>query len=163
MSDIELVKRLQVGHDPHCAMSYGMHEHCCDCSYPCRQEAVETINKLRQDLAAARAERDAAFKMSKCECGADECCANLVRLHDDLAAARDTITKMEAGYARAATMIISLKADLAAARADAARYRWLRSNPTYLGWEHDCPPEFIDSNIDAAIDAALAGEKNDGL
>ena len=55
MSDDELVKRLQVGHDPHCAMSYGMHEHCCDCSYPCRQEAVETINKLRQDLAAARA------------------------------------------------------------------------------------------------------------
>lgn len=39
-------------------MSYGMHEHCCDCSYPCRQEAVEIINKLHQDLAAAQRERD---------------------------------------------------------------------------------------------------------
>lgn len=36
-------------------MSYGMHEHCCDCSYPDRQESAETILKLRQDLAAARA------------------------------------------------------------------------------------------------------------
>ena len=36
---------------------------------------------------------------------------------------------------------------------DALRYRWLRRNPTYLGWEHDCPPEFIDANVDAALAA----------
>ena len=55
MSEDDLVRRLQVGHDSGCAMSYGMHEHCCDCSYPYRQESAETILKLRQDLAAARA------------------------------------------------------------------------------------------------------------
>lgn len=55
MSEDDLVRRLQVGHDSECAMSYGMHEHCCDCSYPYRQESAETILKLRQDLAAARA------------------------------------------------------------------------------------------------------------
>ena len=56
MSEDDLVRRLQVGHDSGCAMSYGMHEHCCDCSYPYRQESAETILKLRQDLAAARAD-----------------------------------------------------------------------------------------------------------
>ena len=54
MSEDDLVRRLQVGHDSGCAMSYGMHEHCCDCSYPDRQESAETILKLRQDLAAAQ-------------------------------------------------------------------------------------------------------------
>ena len=48
----------------------------------------ERAERAEADLAAARAERDAAFKMSRCECSADECCANLVKLHDDLAAAR---------------------------------------------------------------------------
>ena len=55
MSHAELVKRLQTGHDLHCAMSYGMHEHCCDCSFPDRAEAVATIEQLQADLAAARA------------------------------------------------------------------------------------------------------------
>ena len=55
MSHAELVKRLQTGHDSHCAMSYGMHEHCCDCSFPDRAEAVATIEQLQADLAAARA------------------------------------------------------------------------------------------------------------
>ena len=54
MSHAELVKRLQTGHDSHCAMSYGMHEHCCDCSFPDRAEAVATIEQLQADLAAAR-------------------------------------------------------------------------------------------------------------
>jgi hypothetical protein len=31
----------------------------------------------------AEQERDAAFAMSKCECGADECCANLARLQQE--------------------------------------------------------------------------------
>lgn len=44
-------------------------------------DAADAITQLR-------AERDAAFKMSKCECGPDECCANLAKLHNDLAAAR---------------------------------------------------------------------------
>ena len=37
-------------------------------------------NRRNQELfAKLTAERDAAFKMSKCECGPEECCANLVK------------------------------------------------------------------------------------
>jgi hypothetical protein len=36
--------------------------------------AIEVTTRL----ATAEAERDAAFKMSKCECGPEECCQNLV-------------------------------------------------------------------------------------
>ena len=42
----ELLKRLETGHDKECAMSYGMHEHCCDCSYPVRQEAAARVREL---------------------------------------------------------------------------------------------------------------------
>lgn len=31
---------------------------------------------------------------------------------------------------------------------DAARYRWLRQNPTYMGWGHDSEPDHIDRVID---------------
>lgn len=43
----------------------------------CREYEQERLRLL--------AERDAAFKMSRCECGPDECCANLVRLHKEIA------------------------------------------------------------------------------
>ena len=36
---------------------------------------------------------------------------------------------------------------------DAARYRWLRRNPTYLGWDADFEAEFVDFEVDKAIDA----------
>lgn len=36
------------------------------------KEAIEQIRQLKE-------ERDEAFKMSRCECGEDECCANLVK------------------------------------------------------------------------------------
>ena len=39
------------------------------------REAVEQIRRFR-------AERDEAFRMSRCECGEDECCANLVKHRD---------------------------------------------------------------------------------
>jgi hypothetical protein len=44
--------------------------------------------RLTQQLSDALAQRDAAFKMTKCECGPDECCQNLVRLYEQLAEAR---------------------------------------------------------------------------
>ena len=86
---------------------------------------------------------------------------------------------------KAADALVALQTELAAARAllpgvyymdppdggnvdlleqwnrmakDALRYRWLRRNPTYLGWEHDCPPEFIDANVDAALAAPGEGK-----
>ena len=40
-----------------------------------------------------------------------------------------------------------------ALKADAARYRWLRRNPTYLGWDADFEAEFVDFEVDKAIDA----------
>ena len=129
MSEDDLVRRLQVGHDSGCAMSYGMHEHCCDCSYPDRQESAETILKLRQDLAAAQ--MDAAKTGER-----------------------------EAVYL---SRIQHLMSELAAARADAERYRWLRkvaTPPTLAGiaWGNsEAACKFSDP--DAAIDAALAGEK----
>lgn len=49
----------------------------------------------------------------------------------------------------------ALTARLAAAEAEARRYRWLRENPNFMGWEHD----FLDTQVDAAIDAAIAQEK----
>lgn len=39
------------------------------------KEAIEQIRQLKE-------ERDEAFKMSRCECGEDECCANLVKHRD---------------------------------------------------------------------------------
>ena len=50
-----------------------------------------------------------------------------------------------------------LRAERDALRADAERYRWLRNNPQWLGWEHDFRPDEVDREIDAAIDAAMKG------
>jgi len=40
-------------------------------------------------------------------------------------------------------------------QADAARYRWLRNNPQWLGWDSDFRPD----EVEREIDAARAGEK----
>ena len=53
MSD-DLLKRLETGHDKECAMSYGMHEHCCDCSYTVRQEAAARVRELEAERDALR-------------------------------------------------------------------------------------------------------------
>ncbi len=34
---------------------------------------------------------------------------------------------------------------------DARRYRWLRSNPQWLGWDHDFRPDEVEREIDAAM------------
>jgi hypothetical protein len=41
-----------------------------------------------EDLERMRAERDAAFAMSKCECDAHECCFNLVAKDKEIARLR---------------------------------------------------------------------------
>lgn len=42
--------------------------------------AMETVREtLKRECEALKAERDAAFRMSKCECASDEACANLVK------------------------------------------------------------------------------------
>src|SRR5690606_34586964 len=40
---------------------------------------AHAIAPLQAEIEALRAERDAAFRMSRCECASDECCANLVK------------------------------------------------------------------------------------
>jgi hypothetical protein len=62
MSD-ELLKRLETGHDKECAMSYGMHEHCCDCSYPARQEAAARVRELEAELDRAHVAFDGTERM----------------------------------------------------------------------------------------------------
>ena len=60
-----------------------------------RQE--DEIRDLKAENAALRAERDSAFAMSKCECGADEACANLARLRaekDEMRKALERIAAM---------------------------------------------------------------------
>ena len=39
-------------------------------------------------------------------------------------------------------------------QADAERYRWLKRNPQWLGWEHDFRPDEVEREIDAAMAAA---------
>ncbi len=63
--------------------------------------AITAWNRRAPDQAteALRAERDAAFRMSRCECASDECCANLVK-HQQRAerlaeALRDAATSMQ--------------------------------------------------------------------
>jgi hypothetical protein len=49
---------------------------------------VNFARHLERELAAMTAERDVAFKMSRCECGTEECCANLVRIQKECAELR---------------------------------------------------------------------------
>ena len=44
-----------------------------------------------------------------------------------------------------------LREELAGLRKDAERYRWLRENPNFMGWE----PDFMAHQVDAAIDDAI--------
>ena len=36
-------------------------------------------------------------------------------------------------------------------RADAARYRWLKNTPEWLGWDHDFRPDEVEREIDRAM------------
>lgn len=40
------------------------------------------------------------------------------------------------------------RVELSAAQLDAARYRWLREHPCYMGWEHDFRPDEVDTAVD---------------
>lgn len=46
---------------------------------------IEEHNEALARIAELEAERNAAFAMSKCECGADEACANLARMQARIA------------------------------------------------------------------------------
>ena len=61
------------------------------------------------------------------------------------------------------TTILELTRELAAARADATRYRWIRDNHEVRGRAMEIVYGMNGDDWDAAIDAALAGEKRNGL
>jgi hypothetical protein len=71
---------------------------------------------------------------------------------------RDALYKQAAQYAMAcgtATQdIAALRAERDALRRDAERYRWLRAQPTFFGWEHDYPPHKVDSEVDEHMQRA---------
>jgi hypothetical protein len=50
--------------------------------------ASELLRADEAEIAQLRAERDEAFRMSRCECGTNECCANLVKHSAELDALR---------------------------------------------------------------------------
>ena len=54
--------------------------------------ATET-DVLRSEVERLREERNAAFLMSRCECGINECCENLVSLHRRIAALEKALTE----------------------------------------------------------------------
>ena len=67
--------------------------------HPIPGEGQQPAANVAQATEALRAERDAAFRMSRCECASDECCANLVK-HQQRAerlaeALRDAATSMQ--------------------------------------------------------------------
>ena len=114
------------------------------------------------DLAAARAECEEQARLNGM--GAER----ELKLQTDLAAARKEATRLyeELSYYDALRIELqTANADLAAARADAERYRWLRSTNAFtllaIAWSHPAA-QAIGEDCDSAIDAALAGEKNNG-
>lgn len=44
-----------------------------------------------------------------------------------------------------------LLAEIAALKKDAERYRWLRGNPTWIGYDADYRPDEVDAVIDSAM------------
>ena len=99
--------------------------------------AIEERDRLRQELAAARAE-----------------CLRRQTIIGEVALERDAARALLPGVYYMDPPDggnVDLLEQWNRMAKDALRYRWLRRNPTYLGWEHDCPPEFIDANVDAAL------------
>lgn len=62
-------------------------------------------------------------------------------------------------------LLIEQAGEADALRADAERYRWLRENPTWLGYDADYRPDEIDSAVDREMKVPngtkLTGERNE--
>ena len=59
---------------------------------------------------------------------------------------RDTCTRAE----KAEAALAEARAEIARLREDAERYRWIRQNPQFIGWDSDYRPDEIDTQVDAA-------------
>lgn len=76
-----------------------------------KTNCINEIESLRAQLAAAIAERDAAFAMSRCECESDEACANLVNLREQLAARDAKIAEQALSSTPPSAVLAKIKAD----------------------------------------------------
>ena len=136
-----------------------------------RDRFRDTLQDVRGHYERVCAERDAAFKMSRCECGADEACANLAKLHSERDALRgevaDLKTKLE-------ETLVSAISQASALRQDAARVDWLARQDLQdlsMGIVIDAPHDgdyYVSGDNDmsgygptfrAAIDAAMKETK----
>lgn len=70
----------------------------CDAEIDLRIAIEGDWRKDRARLAEVTKERDEAFKMSRCECGPDECCANLVKHRERLAEAERLLLSHEVHF-----------------------------------------------------------------
>ena len=80
-------------HTQDCMVAVGHDERTCgyDDAEGKAQAAWEALKAENERLTR---ERDEAFRMSRCECGPDECCANLVKLHEENARLRDALVNL---------------------------------------------------------------------
>lgn len=69
-----------------------------------------------------------------------------------------------AGYHKSWTLftaaIDEMQSEIDRLGQDAARYRWLRANPQWLGWDHDFRPDEVEREVDKAM-AELQKEAQD--
>ena len=77
--------------------------------------------------------------------------------------AADEIEGLRNALGNAGLVIEKLSRDLFACQKDAERYRWLRTKmdgrDVAVFKMRDCPDAELDEEVDAAIDAAMKGEK----
>ena len=98
------------------------------------EDPADEIERLTADYAAAThllADRD----------------AHIERLKAELATLRASAASVQADQR---AEIDAANAVIDELRADAERYRWLRTQPEWLGWEHDFRSDEIDREVDAA-------------
>ena len=150
------------------------------------EAAADAIAALRERIATLEAERDDLQERARMVDASISCAAmgHYKRdepMHDDyktvgitdvldlrdkwLAAeaerdAKDKqLTSCYERMVRVEAKVSALEAERDALRQDAQRYRWLRQNPWWLGWEHDMQAEKIDAALDDDIArAALEGK-----
>lgn len=93
------------------------------------------------------------FAMSKYASSADRSAAMLAEL-ERLTAERDAAlqaSRYESDLCgQALEDIKAATAERDALREDAERYRWLRNNPEWLGWDSDFQPDEVEREIDEA-------------
>ena len=120
---------------------------------------VEDHRQASREAAAAyrvlEAERDVLLKEKHTLTHQVICCGVAATHPDPLLTTRGAYAGR--WNSNQAESVRQLRAERDALRADAERYRWLRNNPQWLGWEHDFRPDEVDREIDAAIDAAMKG------